>query len=104
MRSQGVRAARVHPCTRLDGTDYEIDLSGKHSGKLHDALRKYIDHARKVGGTPRRRSAGIARAVSGRPGAPGEARREPHARHERTQPMTMLPRRTADISLVALVG
>jgi Lsr2 len=24
----------------LDGTDYEIDLSGKHSAELRDALRK----------------------------------------------------------------
>jgi Lsr2 len=40
----------------LDGTDYEIDLSSKHSAELHDALRKYVDHARKVGGTVRRPS------------------------------------------------
>ena len=38
----------------LDGADYEIDLSGKHSDELHAALRKYVDHARKVAGTPRR--------------------------------------------------
>jgi nucleoid-associated protein Lsr2 len=38
----------------LDGTDYEIDLSGKHSDELRTALRKYVDHARKVGGTARR--------------------------------------------------
>jgi hypothetical protein len=38
----------------LDGTDYEIDLSGKHSDELRDALRKYVEHARKVGGTTRR--------------------------------------------------
>ncbi len=38
----------------LDGTDYEIDLSGKHSDELHTTLRKYVDHARKVGGTARR--------------------------------------------------
>ena len=41
----------------LDGTDYEIDLNGKHSDELRDALRKYIDHARKVGGTARRSGA-----------------------------------------------
>jgi hypothetical protein len=40
----------------LDGTDYEIDLSGKHSDELHTALRKYVEHARKVGGTARRSS------------------------------------------------
>ena len=41
----------------LDGTDYEIDLSGKHSDELHAALRKYVDHARKVGGAARRSGA-----------------------------------------------
>ena len=48
----------------LDGTDYEIDLSGKHSGELHDALRRYIDHARKVGGTARRPGARPGRKAS----------------------------------------
>ena len=38
----------------LDGVDYEIDLSAEHTDKLHTALGKYIDHARKVGGTSRR--------------------------------------------------
>jgi Lsr2 len=38
----------------LDGTDYEIDLSGKHSDELHASLRKYVDHARKVGAAARR--------------------------------------------------
>jgi hypothetical protein len=38
----------------LDGTDYEIDLNSKHSSELRDALRKYIEHARKVGGAARR--------------------------------------------------
>jgi hypothetical protein len=38
----------------LDGSDYEIDLSGEHSDELRTALRKYVDHARKVGGTARR--------------------------------------------------
>ena len=40
----------------LDGTAYEIDLSGKHSDELHTALRKYVEHARKVGGAARRSS------------------------------------------------
>ena len=48
----------------LDGVDYEIDLNAEHTGKLHTALRKYIDHARKVGGnskrSPRGRHAGSA--------------------------------------------
>ena len=38
----------------LDGTDYEIDLNPAHTDELHAALRTYIDHARKVGGTSRR--------------------------------------------------
>ena len=44
----------------LDGTDYEIDLSGKHS----DEQRKYIDHARKVGATARRSGARGGRRAS----------------------------------------
>jgi hypothetical protein len=38
----------------LDGAEYEIDLSAKHSDELHDSLKAYIAHARKVGGTARR--------------------------------------------------
>jgi hypothetical protein len=38
----------------LDGVEYEIDLSTEHAGELHTALGKYIGHARKAGGTPRR--------------------------------------------------
>ncbi len=39
----------------LDGVEYEIDLSIEHTDELHTALGKYIGHARKVGGTARRR-------------------------------------------------
>ena len=38
----------------LDGTDYEIDLSGEHADELRKALKKYVEHSRKVGGTARR--------------------------------------------------
>jgi hypothetical protein len=38
----------------LDGIAYEIDLSIEHTDELHTALGKYIGHARKTGGTPRR--------------------------------------------------
>ena len=48
----------------LDGTDYEIDLSGKHSDELHHALRKYVEHARKVGGAARRPGARGGRKAS----------------------------------------
>jgi hypothetical protein len=37
----------------LDGTEYEIDLNGKHSEELRSVLRDYIDHARKVSGSTR---------------------------------------------------
>jgi hypothetical protein len=37
----------------LDGTDYEIDLSTKHTDELHAALGHYIGHARKIGGSRR---------------------------------------------------
>ena len=49
----------------LDGTDYEIDLSGEHSDELHTALRKYVDHARKVGARARRTARGGSRRGSG---------------------------------------
>jgi hypothetical protein len=45
----------------LDGVEYEIDLSAEHTDELHTALGKYVDHARKVGGT--------RRAARGRRGA-----------------------------------
>ena len=38
----------------LDGAEYEIDLSAKHSEELRSALGKYVAHARKVGGAARR--------------------------------------------------
>jgi Lsr2 len=38
----------------LDGTEFEIDLSARHSEELHNTLQKYVSHARKVGGTTKR--------------------------------------------------
>ena len=50
----------------LDGTDYEIDLSGEHNDELHKALERYIAHGRKVGGAARRSARnGGRRASSG---------------------------------------
>jgi Lsr2 len=49
----------------LDGTDYEIDLSGDHNDELHKALERYIARARKVGGNARRSSRGGDRRGSG---------------------------------------
>jgi hypothetical protein len=40
----------------LDGTEYEIDLSAKHSGELRSALGKYVSRACKVGGSATRRA------------------------------------------------
>jgi hypothetical protein len=37
----------------LDGVEYEIDLSTEHTDELHTTLGRYVDHARKVGGTRR---------------------------------------------------
>jgi hypothetical protein len=43
----------------LDGTDYEIDLSGEHTDELRSALGKFIEHSRKVGGAARRSPRGL---------------------------------------------
>jgi hypothetical protein len=48
----------------LDGVDYEIDLSTEHAGELHTALGKYIGHARKADGTPKRAPRGRRTARS----------------------------------------
>jgi hypothetical protein len=48
----------------LDGTDYEIDLNSKHGDELRATLAKYIQHARKVGGTTRRAGARGGRRTS----------------------------------------
>jgi hypothetical protein len=48
----------------LDGTDYEIDLSTDHSKELHAALGKYVEHARKLGGTTRRQVRGGRRSAA----------------------------------------
>ena len=48
----------------LDGTDYEIDLNGKHTDELRTALGKYIEHSRKVGAARRAsRGRGAASAI-----------------------------------------
>jgi hypothetical protein len=47
----------------LDGTEYEIDLSKEHTDALHSALGKYVEHARKVGGTSRRQARGGRRGA-----------------------------------------
>jgi hypothetical protein len=51
----------------LDGAEYEIDLSSRHSEELRSALGKYVTHARKVGGAARRagRAAGRSAKANG---------------------------------------
>ena len=48
----------------LDGSQYEIDLSGIHAEDLRGSLALYVGHARRVAGTSgsagRRRQAGAA--------------------------------------------
>jgi len=48
----------------LDSTDYEIDLSGQHNDELHEALERYIAHARKVGSSARRSARSNGRRTS----------------------------------------
>lgn len=38
----------------LDGADYEIDLTTGHAAELREILGKYVDHARRLGGTAAR--------------------------------------------------
>lgn len=42
----------------LDGNEYEIDLNAAHTGELRTALRTYIEHGRKIGGSARRAAGG----------------------------------------------
>lgn len=43
----------------LDGIEYEINLGARHSAELRDALKEYIAHARRVGGSSRRTARGV---------------------------------------------
>jgi len=38
----------------LDGAGYEIDLSAAHAKELRDAMARYVDAARRVGGSARK--------------------------------------------------
>ena len=48
----------------LDGAEYEIDLSARHSEELRAALGTYMTHARKLGGAARRNTARGSRKPS----------------------------------------
>jgi hypothetical protein len=47
----------------VDGTGYEIDLSAKNAAAFRKQLAAYVEHARKAGRAPARRS---GRAVASR--------------------------------------
>jgi hypothetical protein len=49
----------------LDGAEYEIDLSAGHAKELRDALARYVDAARRVGGSARRPARGSRRGSAG---------------------------------------
>ncbi len=45
----------------LDGTEYEIDLNAEHAKNIRDALARYVDAARRVGGSARKPARGSRR-------------------------------------------
>jgi hypothetical protein len=51
----------------LDGTEYKIDLNTRHAQDLRDALARYVDAARRAGGTARRPSRGARRGPASGP-------------------------------------
>ncbi len=56
----------------LDGSQYEIDLSGDNAERLREALAPFIGHARRVGG--RRRTGGRPAARASAEASPAEIR------------------------------
>jgi Lsr2 len=46
----------------LDGTEYEIDLNAEHAQALRDALARYVQAARRAGGSTRRPARGGRKA------------------------------------------
>lgn len=52
----------------LDGTSYEIDLSGEHAAGLRDALAPYVGAARKAGSASKGRRGGARRGSDGSAG------------------------------------
>jgi hypothetical protein len=51
----------------LDGTEYEIDLNAGHARELRDALARYADAGRRVGGSARKPARGSRRGPVGGP-------------------------------------
>lgn len=53
----------------LDGVDYEIDLNEENAQALREALRRYIEAGRRVGGRRRSRGQKVAAGSDGGPSA-----------------------------------
>ena len=49
----------------LDSTEYEIDLNAGHARELRDVLARYVDAARRVGGSARKPARGSRRGPAG---------------------------------------
>jgi len=49
----------------LDGTEYEIDLNAGHAKESRDVLARYVDAARRVGGSARKPARGSRRGPTG---------------------------------------
>jgi hypothetical protein len=49
----------------LDGTEYEIDLNAGHAKNMRDALARYVDAARRIGGSARKPARGGSRRPIG---------------------------------------
>ena len=46
----------------LDGAEYEIDLNAEHAKNMREALARYVDAARRIGGSARKPARGSSRA------------------------------------------
>ena len=55
----------------LDGTGYEIDLNARHAKELRDVLARYVNAARRAGGSARKPARGSRRGTAGGPDATG---------------------------------
>ena len=51
----------------LDGTEYEIDLNAKHAKNMREALARYVNAARRVGGSARKPARGSSPSPAGGP-------------------------------------
>jgi Lsr2 len=45
----------------LDGTEYEIDLNAEHAKNMREALARYVNAGRRVGGSARKPARGSSR-------------------------------------------